>query len=108
MKRCPEARNVPCTIPDGDPGCCVTPPPGPIGRATFGQFRNRAPIGPDAVRAGYWAHKSSEHGGAMSSTCRACRRYLRGIALAAERAAGQACDPHSGQHLNPHRGCVLR
>ena len=47
---------------------------------------NRAPLGPDTVRAAYGAHKSHEHAGRLGPgwECRTCARYLTGIARAAE------------------------
>jgi hypothetical protein len=58
---------------------------------TTGQRRrparpNRPTLGPDTVRACYRAHTSSNHQGAMSTTCRTCRNYLLGISRAATRA----------------------
>jgi hypothetical protein len=46
---------------------------------------NRAPIGPDAVRAAYRAHTATNHQGRLGYECPTCGNYLRGISAAAAR-----------------------
>jgi hypothetical protein len=48
-------------------------------------------VGPDALRAGYGAHKGDQHDGKIGRGCRTCSRYL--AALTAARAAQRQADP---------------
>jgi hypothetical protein len=67
----------------------TTRPPtaAPVGHRLPPAPDHRAPIGPNAVRAAYRAHRDTTHHGVVSTTCPACRSYLTGISRAAEQAA---------------------
>jgi hypothetical protein len=66
-------------------------PPAPLQRPAG----TRAPIGPQAHRAAYAAHKDSAHKGTVGYRCTTCARYLAGIrdAVTAELAAQPPADP---------------
>lgn len=50
----------------------------------------RVTIGPDAIRAGFDAHKGHEHGGRIGFACPTCSNYLAAVTAArvAQRPAG--------------------
>ncbi len=52
----------------------------------------RAPIGENALRAAYGAHKSDRHGDQPGRGCRTCRRYLAAL-IAAQAAPPTPQDP---------------
>lgn len=63
---------------------------------------HRAPLAPDTIRAGYRAHLAATHDGHIGAYCRACGRYLRGIAQAAEQVTISACRTTDGNHEPPN------
>lgn len=68
-------------------GTLPTPPaytPRPALPSGITAPENRAPVTANAVRAAYGEHKSTAHAGQLGRTCRVCRRYLAGIAVAVE------------------------